>query len=113
MVAPTGPRWMAPGYPSLITDVDPSTLASWRSLLDRLTVASVVGDREGTIVYANDAVAELLGWTAGDLIGQSILTLVPQRLASAHSSAFQRWADGHDEHLDGRYLRLPALTRVR
>lgn len=101
---------MAPGYSSLITDVDPPTLASWRSLLDRLTVASVVGDREGTIVYANDAVAELLGWTAGDLVGQSILTLVPRRLASAHRSAFQRWADGHDEHLDGRYLRLPALT---
>ena len=101
---------MAPGYSSLITDVDPPTLASWRSLLDRLTVASVVGDREGTIVYANDAVAELLGWTAGDLVGQSILTLVPRRLASAHRSAFQRWADGDDEHLDGRYLRLPALT---
>ena len=38
------------------------------------------------------------------------MTLVPPRLASAHGSAFRRWADGHDEHLDGRYLRLPALT---
>ncbi|MET0802697.1 MAG: PAS domain S-box protein, partial [Acidimicrobiales bacterium] len=71
MVASAGPRVMAPGYSSLITDVDPPTLSAWRSLLDRLTVASVVGDREGTIVYANDAVAELLGWTAGDLVGQS------------------------------------------
>ncbi len=110
MVAPAGPRAAAPEYSALITDVDPPTLASWRSLLDRLTVASVVGDRDGTIVYANDAVAALLGWAADDLVGRSIETLVPPRLVAVHQSAFRRWADGDDEHLDGRYLRLPALT---
>ena len=47
-----------------ITAADLSTLAAWRTLLDRLTVGTVIADRTGTIIYANDAVSSLLGWTA-------------------------------------------------
>ena len=35
-------------------------------MLDRLTVAGIVADRAGTVVYANDAVESLLGRAAAD-----------------------------------------------
>jgi PAS domain S-box-containing protein len=72
-------------------------------------VSTVIADREGTIVYANDAVEALVGWPAADLIGRPITTLVPRRLIAAHREGFGRWADGSTGEVDGRYLRLPAL----
>ena len=79
-------------------------------MLARLTVAAVVADREGTIVYANDAVETLLGRTAADLTGRPVTTLVPRRLLPAHRAGFARWATADIDAFDGRYLRLPALT---
>ncbi len=35
---------------------------------------------------------------------------MPPRLLAAHRAAFARWADGETAEIDGRYLRLPALT---
>lgn len=78
-------------------------------MLDRLTVASIIADRDGTILYANDAVTALLGWTAAELRGRPVETLVPRRLLAAHRSAFHHWADDGST-FDGRYLRLPALS---
>ncbi len=79
-------------------------------MLARLTVAGIVADREGTIVYANDAVEALLGRSATSLIGRPVTTLVPRRLLAAHRAAFARWAEADTDGFDGRYLRLPALT---
>ena len=79
-------------------------------MLARLTVAGIVADREGTIVYANDAVEALLGRSATSLIGQPVTTLVPRRLLAAHRAAFARWAEADTDGFDGRNLRLPAVT---
>lgn len=78
-------------------------------MLDRLTVASIIADRNGTILYANDAVTTLLGWTASELTGSPIETVVRRRLLAAHRSAFHHWAEARST-FDGRYLRLPALS---
>ena len=79
-------------------------------MLARLTVAAVVADREGTIVYANDAVETLLGRPAAALTGRPVTTLVPRRLLAAHRAGFARWAQADTDEFDGRYLRLPALS---
>ena len=78
--------------------------------MDRLTVATLIADRTGTILYANEAVERLLGWSVDDLTGAPITTLIPRRLQAAHQSAFDRWAEGSTPEIDGRYLRLPGLT---
>lgn len=39
-----------------------------------------------------------------------VADLVPSRLLSAHHAAFGRWAEGADGEVDGRYLRLDAVT---
>ena len=78
-------------------------------MLDRLTVAGIIADRQGTILYTNDALEQLLGWPAASLVGRPVTTIVPRRLLAAHRSGFARWAEAGGG-LDGRYLRLPALN---
>jgi diguanylate cyclase (GGDEF)-like protein/PAS domain S-box-containing protein len=52
----------------------------WEILPD----AVVVVDRAGRILYANEAVRTLLGYESGELTGQSISLLVPERFREAH-----------------------------
>ncbi|HYF46952.1 MAG TPA: SpoIIE family protein phosphatase, partial [Acidimicrobiales bacterium] len=70
----------------------------------------MVADRTGTIVYANDALTKLLGWRPEELVDHPVATLVPRRLLAAHHEGLGSWADGRTKEIDGRYLRLPALT---
>lgn len=52
----------------------------------------------------------LVGWRPDQLTGQPVARLVPDRLQRAHALGFARWADGAIGDVDGRYLRLPAMT---
>ena len=47
--------------------------------------ALILVDGAGLIVYANNAVATLFGYSQAELIGRSIECLVPERFRDAHS----------------------------
>jgi len=75
----------------------------------------VVSTGTWCIQHADPMVADLLGWAARDLVGRSVLDLVPARLREPHREALERWASGGfsdrwDEpgfvaqHRDGREL---------
>ncbi|MGD8276379.1 MAG: EAL domain-containing protein [Gemmatimonadota bacterium] len=83
-----------------------------RPLLDG---ALVVETGTWRIHHADPMVANLLGYSDGELPGRSVLELVPARLREPHRQALERWADGGfrdrwDEpefiavHRDGREL---------
>jgi protein-histidine pros-kinase len=55
-----------------------------RSILDSAPDALVIIDREGRIVLTNAETEHLFGYPTGELIGQSIEVLVPERLRGAH-----------------------------
>ena len=67
--------------------------AFFESLLEHTTDGILTIDETSTIVYANQAVQDILGYEPSEIIGDSLLRLVPPEL--------------HDGHLDGlsRYLR--------
>ena len=46
--------------------------------------ALVAVDRDGQIVYANDAVAHLFGWPVGRLLGEQVEILLPGHVRAAH-----------------------------
>jgi hypothetical protein len=48
--------------------------------------ASIIVDRDGTIVYANPRVGVLLGYGADDLIGRRVEDLVPSSVAAIHDA---------------------------
>jgi PAS domain S-box-containing protein len=54
-------------------------------------IGLVVLDGEGTIVAADDGAANLVGWTAAQLIGMPVSALVAEDDRAAHGEAIQRY----------------------
>jgi len=60
-------------------------------LFNVLPDAMVVADGSGLIVFANKAVKNLLGYSADELMGQSLGCLIPESNRSVHEAHFTRF----------------------
>jgi len=60
-------------------------------LFNVLPDAMVVVDGAGLIVFANTAVKELLGFSAEELMGQPLESLIPETIRIAHEAHFKRF----------------------
>src|SRR5687767_1701501 len=69
----------------------------------------VVGD-DGRIAFASREAGRLLGW-GDDLVGQPLVTIIPERLRSRHAVGFQRYVVTGVSHLQGKTVRVPARKR--
>jgi PAS domain S-box-containing protein len=84
---------------------------NYRTVLDSLADAIVVGDLDGRIVHLNPAAERLLGWKAVDVEGQSMKVLMSARMHAAHSEGFQRFVTTRQPRIMGRAVRVPALRK--
>ena len=102
-------------WPAFIVDQPQDAPAepdiSYRSLLDQLSDAVVVGDDRNRITHVNPAAASLLGWSAADLIGRRLTVIVPPRLRDAHISGYTRYLVTGTPQLIGHPVQVPALRR--
>lgn len=69
--------------------------------------AVVAVDEAGVVVFANAPALRLLRHDG--LVGRPLLTIVPERLRSAHLDGFARYRDTGQSRLRGRTIRVPAL----
>jgi len=69
-----------------------ATLAELALPLDVFPDAIVVVDATGRIIYANAAIHTLLGYESGELVGESISRLVPERFREAHARQVSAYA---------------------
>lgn len=83
----------------------------FRTILSALADAVVAADQSGRIVYVNAAAETLLGWPAGELIGQPLIALVPPRLRDAHQAGFSRYLTTRVPRIMGSPIRVAALRR--
>lgn len=88
-----------------------SSGAEFQPLLDAFNDPVLGTGRDGYIHYANGAVARLLGWDVTELVGKPLVSLMPQRLRSAHEAGFRRFMTTHESRIIGRPIRVPALHR--
>lgn len=61
-------------------------------LVDEMAEAAIAADASATIRCCNPAAAAIIGAPAGDVIGQPLVTLVPERFRAVHGPAFDRFA---------------------
>ncbi len=73
------------------------------------TVAVIEVGADGLITWVSRPIVEITGHAAGDLIGQPLVDLVPERMRAAHVEAFGRFIARRRSGLDGGPLTLPAL----
>jgi PAS domain S-box-containing protein len=58
----------------------------FRTLLEAAAEGIILVDQEGRIIMANRKALELLGYESGELLGQAVEILVPERLRGTHAS---------------------------
>jgi len=87
----------------------PSTDA--RRTLDAIADVVLVADEAGTIVYANRATYDVLGWPPIDLYGSEVVDLVPERLRERHRNGLRRYAERGQLALRGATIRSHAVRR--
>lgn len=91
---------------------DSATAGFHRMLVEGVPEAIIVSTPEGEITYFNPASERLLGYSAAEVTGRNITTLVPQQPGQRADPVkwLQRWA-AEPEHEQSRYLDLIARRK--
>ena len=83
-----------------------STLSDW--IIEQVSDALIYVDRAGNIVRWNAAACALFGYSAAEMLGNSLDPIIPEHLRAAHWKGFNVAVDSGKTRLQGR----PALTRA-
>jgi len=81
--------------------------ARFNALTENTTLAVITIDDDSTIQYANDAVEDVFGYDASELVGDSLLTIMPERFHEAHKRAVNRYLEEGTRQLDWGWIELP------
>jgi PAS domain S-box-containing protein len=81
------------------------------SLLEHLPIGLLVVDPAANVVFVNEYVEQLLGYDHGELLGQSVEVLVPERLRVEHAEMRRAFAEGPRDRPMGMGRDLVALHR--
>ncbi|QFU84615.1 sensor histidine kinase [Natronorubrum aibiense] len=80
----------------------------FKELVANTSEAFLTIDEESTIVFANPAIADILGYAPSELIGRSKLQLIPERLRQAHERGLESYIETGEKHIDWNGIELPA-----
>ncbi|TWV53724.1 SpoIIE family protein phosphatase, partial [Streptomyces misionensis] len=90
----------------------PSELAPWDARhVGAGRVPTITAGDDNRIIAANAPVADLLGWSPDELIGQRITVLIPEHLRGRHVAAFTSLLLTGEPRILGRSVPLPGLHR--
>jgi PAS domain S-box-containing protein len=81
------------------------------ALLLSTSRAVVAADDFNRIIGISEAAADLLGWTADELVGRRVVAIIPPELREAHVAGFTRHLTTGVAHALGVELDLPVLRR--
>jgi PAS domain S-box-containing protein len=75
-------------------------------LLQVTDVPVVAIDQVSIFYYINDAFTKEYGWTEADLIGKSVVEIMPDHMRSGHNIGFARFLTTEHSELLNKYLPL-------
>jgi HTH-type transcriptional regulator, bacterioopsin transcriptional activator and related proteins len=84
-------------------------IAFFRDLVEHALDGILTLDPGGTIVFANHAAEHLFGYVGGELIGQSMNRLFPERHREAYSTSFYHRVHDDTQELDRKYVERVGL----
>ncbi len=73
--------------------------------------AIVTVDDRGHIIVWNDHAEELFGWTADEMVGESLTVVIPERFRDGHREGIRRVAGGGEHHVIGQTVELAAMHK--
>ncbi|WP_336021485.1 two-component system sensor histidine kinase NtrB [Halobellus salinisoli] len=96
--------------------MEPSALPAgpdefYQTLVESSAEGMLTIDSESTIVYANSAIEEILGYSPEELIGSSKMKIIPERLRPVHGAALATYVETGSRNIDWEGVELPALHK--
>ena len=82
-----------------------------RLLWETSTDGIVMMGRDNVIRYANPAVESIFGYRPGELVGQNIEVLQPERLRAVHRAGFARYLASGRRTINWKAVEIPALHK--
>ncbi|QCC46219.1 two-component system sensor histidine kinase NtrB [Halobellus limi] len=83
----------------------------YRTLVESAAEGMLTIDAESTIVYANPAVEDILGYAPEELVGSSKMKIIPERLRPVHAAALDTYVRTGERSIDWEGIELPALHK--
>lgn len=83
--------------------------ARFRALTENSPVGIVSIDESSTVQFASPAIEDILGYDPEELEGDSLTTLIPERLRDRHRQGVQRYLDTGDRAIDWSGVELTGL----
>ncbi|PSQ40471.1 hypothetical protein BRD14_08340 [Halobacteriales archaeon SW_5_68_122] len=68
-------------------------------------------DDDRTVQYVNEAVEDLFGYEPEELVGESLLELVPERFHETHGATVDHYLETGDKSLEWEWIELPGRHR--
>lgn len=84
--------------------------ARFQALSENTPYGIITIDENSTIQYANETVEEILGHEHTELAGNSLTTLIPQRLRASHREALSEYIETGEKSLDWSSIYLHGLS---
>lgn len=75
------------------------------------TDAFVAIDPESRVIFWNKGAEQTFGWSAEEILGQSLHVIVPEIHRTAHTAGMRRLSEGHEPRLVGKTTNVNALDR--
>lgn len=82
-----------------------------QAIADAASDAIILIDDEEKIVYWNSSASKMLGYQPEEVVGQSIVVVVPPRYRETHTRAFRRFAETGQGALLGKTYEVEALRK--
>lgn len=83
-----------------------------RALVDGEAEAVIAADRDGIIRFWNSGATRVFGFTAKEVVGQSLDLIIPERLRQRHWHGWQHTMEtGTSRYSGGDTLSVPALRK--
>jgi len=88
-----------------------ATLAQLEAVLETAGEGIVAADSSGKIVMVNEAVQDIWGYGAEELIGESLECLIPEKYRPAHRAGFERYSQTGVSSVLGKRLELEGVRK--
>ncbi len=69
-------------------------------------------DESSTILYVNAAAQRVFGYSAAEMLGKSLLMLIPERLQERHRAGISNYATTGERRISWQGLRVPIRTKA-
>ena len=91
------------------SDTPTSSADHLQAIANSTTDALIAIDQAGKVISWNQAAASMFGFSADEMIGQSLHAIIPEKFHQLHDQGLERVGSGGKQHVIGQAVELAGL----